>query len=178
MAALSGGFEAGREPCAAVEQVAEGVEFADAPFGGGGQLGLYEREVGERVDGPPAASRAALLDLDRPDRPVGFVIGEDVQVRTGREPQDQVLEAEEPAGDAAGVFRGGGAAVEVAGQPGGGERPVAGDEVVQDGGVQGGLPGLDAEAASRASMSRQAIRDAHSCWPGSKSYRPLRSLSR
>ncbi len=31
MAALSGGFEAGRDPCAAVEQVAEGIEFADAP---------------------------------------------------------------------------------------------------------------------------------------------------
>ena len=74
MATLSGGLEAGREPCAAVEQVAEGVEFADAPFGGGGQVGLYEREVGEPVDGPPAASRAALLDLDRPDRPLGFVI--------------------------------------------------------------------------------------------------------
>ncbi len=35
-ATLSGRFEAGREPCAAVEQVAEGIEFADAPFGGGG----------------------------------------------------------------------------------------------------------------------------------------------
>jgi hypothetical protein len=40
MATLSGGLEAGREPCAAVEQVAEGVEFADAPFGGGGSMPL------------------------------------------------------------------------------------------------------------------------------------------
>ena len=40
----------------AVEQVAEGVEFADAPFGGGGQVGLDEREVGEAGEGSPAAS--------------------------------------------------------------------------------------------------------------------------
>ena len=56
MAKLSGGFEAGREPCAAVEQVAEGVEFAETPFGGGGQVGLDEREVGEPFDGAPASS--------------------------------------------------------------------------------------------------------------------------
>src|SRR5713226_7885688 len=42
-AALSGWFEAGREPGAAVEQGAERVEFAEAPFGGGGQVGLDER---------------------------------------------------------------------------------------------------------------------------------------
>ena len=34
-ATLSGGFEAGREPGVATEEVAEGVEFADAPFRGG-----------------------------------------------------------------------------------------------------------------------------------------------
>ena len=53
---LSGGFEAGWYPGVAVEEVAEGVEFADAPFGGGGQVGLDEREVGESFDGPPGAS--------------------------------------------------------------------------------------------------------------------------
>jgi hypothetical protein len=42
-----------------------------------------------------------------------------------REPQDQVFEAEEPAGDAAGILRGGGAPVEVGGEPGGGEFAVA-----------------------------------------------------
>jgi hypothetical protein len=105
MATLSGGFEAGGgEPCAAVEQVAEGVEFAEAPFGGGGQVGLDEREVREPVDGPPASSGAALLDLDRPDRPLGLVVGENVQVRAGSEAEDQVLEAEEPAGDARASF--------------------------------------------------------------------------
>ena len=34
MVVLCGGFESGREPCVAVEEVAEGVELADAPFGG------------------------------------------------------------------------------------------------------------------------------------------------
>ena len=47
----------------AVEEVAEGVESADAPFGGGREVGLGDGEVGEALDGPPAASRAVLLDL-------------------------------------------------------------------------------------------------------------------
>jgi hypothetical protein len=42
-------------------------------------------------------------------------------------------------GEAAGVFRGSGAPVEVPGEPGGGECPVAGEQVFQDGRVQGGL---------------------------------------
>ncbi len=53
---LSGGFEAGWYPGAAAEQVTEGVELAEAPFGGGGQVGLDDGEVGESLDGPPAAS--------------------------------------------------------------------------------------------------------------------------
>ena len=88
------------------EQVAEGVECADAPFGGSGQVGLDDREAGEPGEGPPGAAGAALLDLDRPDCPLCFVIGEDVQVRAGSKAEDEVLEAEEPAGDAAGVLRG------------------------------------------------------------------------
>jgi len=48
----------------------------------------------------PAASGAALLDLARPDSPLGFIAGEDAQVGAGGEPQDQVLKAEEAAGDA------------------------------------------------------------------------------
>jgi hypothetical protein len=36
----------------AVEQGAEGVEFADAPFGGGGQVGLDDGEVGEPWGAP------------------------------------------------------------------------------------------------------------------------------
>jgi hypothetical protein len=57
----------------AVEEVAECVEFADAPFGGGGQVGLHECEVGEPFECPPGASGAALLDLDRPDCPLGLI---------------------------------------------------------------------------------------------------------
>jgi len=55
----------------AVEQVAEGAKFADAPFGGGGQVGLDDGEIGESFDGAPASSGAALLDLDGADCPVG-----------------------------------------------------------------------------------------------------------
>lgn len=112
---LSGGFEAGREPGAAVEQGSEGVEFADVPFRGGGQVGLDERELRESGECSPAASGATLLDLDGPDSPLGFIVGEDVQVGAGGEPQDQVFKAEEAAGEAAGILRGGGAPVEACG---------------------------------------------------------------
>jgi hypothetical protein len=47
--------EVGRESGVAVE-IAEGVEFADIPFRGGGQVGLDERELresGERSPQPP-----------------------------------------------------------------------------------------------------------------------------
>jgi hypothetical protein len=63
VADLSGGFETGWEPGIATEEVAEGVEFADAPFRGGGQVGLDERELGEPFECPPGASRAALSVL-------------------------------------------------------------------------------------------------------------------
>src|ERR1700730_8598832 len=53
---LSGRFECGRHPGVAIEQVAERAELADAPFGGGGQVGLDEREVSESLDGAPASS--------------------------------------------------------------------------------------------------------------------------
>jgi hypothetical protein len=79
--------------------------------------------------------------FDRPDGAFCYVVGEDVQVRAGGDAEDEVLERQEPAGDAAGVFGGGGAAVQVRGQPGGRECPVAADEVLQDGGFQGRLPG-------------------------------------
>jgi hypothetical protein len=75
VAPLSGGLGAGREPGVAVEEVAEGVELADAPFRGGGQVRLEEGELGESFEGPPAATGAAMLDLDRPDCPLGLVAG-------------------------------------------------------------------------------------------------------
>src|SRR5208282_4511703 len=51
----------------ACEELAECVEFAETPFGGGGQVGLDDREVGEAVEGAPAAAGGALLNLDRAD---------------------------------------------------------------------------------------------------------------
>ena len=46
----------GWQPGAVGEQLGEGVERVDAPFGGGGQVGVDDREVGESFQGAPAAS--------------------------------------------------------------------------------------------------------------------------
>src|SRR5450755_1600192 len=58
------GCEGGREPGSGGEQLAEGVEGVDAPLGGGGQAGLNDRELGQSLQGAPAAAGAALLHLD------------------------------------------------------------------------------------------------------------------
>jgi hypothetical protein len=56
-AVLSGaGFESGWHPGVAVEEAAECVELGNAPFRGGGEVGLDDSEVGESVEGAPAAS--------------------------------------------------------------------------------------------------------------------------
>jgi hypothetical protein len=47
-------------------------------------------------------------------------------------------------------------AVEVGGQPGGGQRPVAGDQVSEDGGVQGGLAGCAGGPGGVAGLDQQA----------------------
>ena len=65
----SGGCGGGREPGAAVEEPGECVEGVDAPFGGSGQVGLDDGEVGESLQGAPAAAGGPHLDLDRPDIP-------------------------------------------------------------------------------------------------------------
>src|SRR6185312_7884304 len=116
---------------------------------------LDDGEVGEAVEGAPAASGAALLDLDWPDRPLSFIIGEDVQVRAGDEAEDHVLVPQEPAGDPAGIACGRGAPVEVRGQAGPGDGPVAAGQpgygVLVQGllplgaGAAGSVPGLDEE---------------------------------
>jgi hypothetical protein len=54
----------------------EGVEFVDAPLGGGVQVGLHDREVDQSLQGAPGAAGGALLDLDGPDGSFGFVVGE------------------------------------------------------------------------------------------------------
>jgi hypothetical protein len=117
---LSVWLECGWYPGVAVEQAAEGVDFAEAPSGGGGQAGLDDGEVGQSLEGAPASAGAALLDLDRADGPLGFVIGEDVQVGAGDEAEDVVLVPLEPAGQGA-ALAGGGAVPEQAG----GDSPAA-----------------------------------------------------
>src|SRR5437762_4333255 len=112
-----------------------------APFDGGGQVGLDDGEVGEPAEGAPASSGGALLDLDRAQGALCFVVGEDVQVRAGGEAQDHVLVAQEPAGEAAGVPGDGTVPEPAAPEPFGGGLPVAGGQLVQDGGVQRGLAG-------------------------------------
>ena len=57
-----------------VEQAAQGVDLAEAPPGGGGQVGLDDGEFGQSLEGAPASAGAALLDLDRADGPLGFVV--------------------------------------------------------------------------------------------------------
>ena len=51
-------FDSGWHPGVAAEQVAEGVEFVDAPFRGSGQVGLDEREVGEALRGSASSLRS------------------------------------------------------------------------------------------------------------------------
>jgi hypothetical protein len=67
-----------------IEQVAQGGELADAPFGGGGQVGLDDGEIGESFEGAPASSGAALLDLDGADGPFGFVVRSRCRLRVVR----------------------------------------------------------------------------------------------
>jgi hypothetical protein len=49
---------------------------ASMPFGGGGQVGLDDREVGESLQDAPAAAGGALRDFDGPYSALGFVTGE------------------------------------------------------------------------------------------------------
>jgi len=145
---------------------------------GTGQVRLGDGELGEAGEGAPAAPGAALLDFDRADCPLGFVVGEDV--RSGRVAKRRIMSSKERNRRARRrASRAVAAPVQVGGQGGCGRCPVTGDQVVQDGGVQGGLPAARAAAAaSRASISRAAIWAARCCWDGLKSYRFLRSLSR
>jgi hypothetical protein len=55
-ALFPGGFKPRRHPGSAVEEAAEGIELAGAPFGGGGEVGLDDGEVGQSVESAPAAS--------------------------------------------------------------------------------------------------------------------------
>ncbi len=59
-------------------------------------------------------------------------------------------------GRAAGFFRGGSAGVQARGQPGGGQRPVSGEQVIQDGRVQGSLAGEAGGRGGVADLDQQA----------------------
>ena len=97
------GCGCGREPGAVGEQPGKGVEGADAPFAGGGQVGLDDREVGQAQEGAPGPAGGPLLHLDRADVAFGLVGGES-HGQVGGKPQDHVLVVAEPAGQGEGVL--------------------------------------------------------------------------
>ena len=71
-------------------------------MGGGGQVGLDDGEVGQSLQGSPAAAGCSLLDLDGSDLALGHVVGEgDGQV--GGEPQDDLAVGVEPGVQGAGM---------------------------------------------------------------------------
>ncbi len=70
--------------------------------------------------------------------------------------EDQILERQEPAADPAGVPGGGGAAVQVRGEPGSSEFPVAGDQVLQHRRVQDGQAGETGGGRRAAGLDEQA----------------------
>jgi hypothetical protein len=82
--------------------LAEGVEFVESPFGGCVQVGLDDGEVGEALQGAPAAAGGALLDLDGPARALRFIVRERHREIRGK-PQDHVFEPSEPRDEGAGL---------------------------------------------------------------------------
>src|SRR5262249_12182362 len=112
----------------------------DAPFGGGGQVGLDDREVGQAEEGAPGPSGGALLDLDRADVALGLVGGEpDGQV--GGEAEDHVLVVAEPAGQPGPVQGGRGALRGVVGDALGDGAAVPGPDGRQVAVAEGGPAG-------------------------------------
>src|SRR3984885_14873145 len=85
--AMLAGLGCGREPGVAGEQAGQGVEGLDAPFGGGGQVGADDGEVGEAEQGAPGAAGGVLGDLDRADVAFGLV-GSESDGQVGGEAED------------------------------------------------------------------------------------------
>jgi hypothetical protein len=54
----------------------EDGEAVHAPFGGGGQVGLDDGEVGDAIEGAPASAGVALLDLCGADVAFTLVVRE------------------------------------------------------------------------------------------------------
>ena len=57
----SAGVKGGWQPGSGGEQLLEGVEFVDAPLGGGVQVGLHDREVDQSLQGAPPEVRCWTL---------------------------------------------------------------------------------------------------------------------
>ena len=73
----------------------EDGEAVQAPFGGGGQVGLNDGEVGDAGQGAPASAGGALLDLRGADVAFTLVVREG-HGKIDHEPQDDVLVVAEP----------------------------------------------------------------------------------
>src|SRR5215468_10829572 len=100
------------EPGSGGEQLGECVEGVDAVFGGGGEVGPDDGEVGEALEGAPGAATCALFDFDGADLALRGIVREgDGQV--GEEPQDHVAVGVEPRGQRQGALLGRGTAADV-----------------------------------------------------------------
>lgn len=128
------------------------MERVDAPLGCGVEVGPDGGEVGESLEGSPAAAGGALLDFDRAYGSFRCVIGEwDGQV--SGEPQDHVFVAAEPGDQCSGLVGQRPAGVLVVGTPAGQRPVVEAEDPGQDGlvevvcaagaGLGGGVVGLD-----------------------------------
>ena len=58
---------AGGSQAPVVNSCSKASRLVDAPLGGGGHVGADDGEVGQSLQGAPAAPGGALLDLDRAD---------------------------------------------------------------------------------------------------------------
>lgn len=118
----------------------EDVEAVQAPFGGGGQVGLDDGEVGDAVEGAPAAAGGALLDLGRADVAFTLVVREG-HGKIDHEPQDHVFVVAEPAREGERVCGQRPGAGGVVADPGGGGAAVAAADPGQDLGVEAVVSG-------------------------------------
>src|SRR6266498_1630437 len=82
--------ERGRQPRPGGEQLPQRLQLVHAPLGSRRQVGLHHGEVGQPLQGAPAPTRGALLDLDWPDVPLRLIVGERHR-KVGRKPQDHRL---------------------------------------------------------------------------------------
>jgi hypothetical protein len=106
-----------------------------APFCGGGQVGLDDGEIGQAGQGAPAAAGGALLDLGRSDIALTLVIGEG-HGEIDHEAQDHVFVVAEPAREGERILGQRPGPGGVVADPGGGGAAVAAADVGQDVGVE------------------------------------------